>query len=1288
MRLGIGIGLNNFRKTGTGGTGPIISAPSQFTAGQWTLADSPSAGGDTLSLNVTELPSNGGSAITALQYSVGGGAAQTLSGVGTGARLITVLASTAASVELWAVNAIGSGARSTAKVATPTVAAASTLREQIEGLRDGVTPNGAQAGTYKVLGVDALPTGMTYNAGTGAVTIGAAFSGDLSYWDFTGKSLVVQGQIGTISNCKFGEPLGSPAGKLYYVDVYLTGAIDTISYCTFEGPYTFGGSGTAINCRSAGTGASFSAGNIRYMHHNRFVGLTSDHTKINGCADAGGQIIEWNYYGPTVNLPNEPTDYSSGTSYALGYAAKDAATGYVYLSLSDGNVGNPLPVSASKVAATAYWQGVDPHADQITTVAAIGDGITIRRNLFDNTNDPPNALGPYPAIGVTNALRISRNSGTDYLLNRVEIAENVIYKGGLSQAYPIQVYDGGQDNFNGPINFTDNWFGANANGLYFHASSNGWVDAWSNNRDYATDAVIAGPTLRSRTHVIGIMGQSQEEYLLNPGPTYRQITQPTLSASNMIVWNDAGAGPIKTVVSPTTVAAGSVNPAMAAMADFLDFARSGHTFVIADLSVAGTSRFNLFNDADIGRSWSDFAAMLTAVEADAGPLQHVFDRWIGSDSSSAKTFKESFSPFYFKQRWGGSAFALGAANPDAAVYPSVTVDHCLWDYTAATDAKGDGVFTRAGTKLHMLGWPTFNDAPSDVEARNVTTTNAGANITRANQLDRGARDGWLAFYNDSRVQTFAGSFGPSSHIANLNGDVHPITTDPDGQILSMWPLAVAALNASGMTVREPTILATAAAIDGSYVDVTVDLPNGGTLTTLRALESRAAPATEPPHYQPVMGFEIRRVGDADNQRRAVFKTTETSYPAAYRGAVTISDSGTGTAPSRTGKIRITPTTAFSTGDILEFLRGDASASLFDPRDYTAKLWANFPIEHIPSLYDATALYKFPGVAVRPQPAAMALTVSAPDVTAPILSGVSVAKTATTATLAWSTNEANGSAYWLVDTNPTRTSAQVVAGGGSGSGSRAVAATGAQAAFSATGLSAASAYYYHIVHVDAASNASAVSSVGFTTDAAAAAFSSKTDTADAYLTGPSLGSGVVAVTAVFDINLPDGLGTSGAELIEYLSTTFRAVVDFRSGRRGITLTIEDSGGAKIFGSPVVTADGAMPAGRHTFVMSASLDSDGSKTALLNAWVDGVSVYSATPVTSATGLFDSVRTLELLNGSFACDVYEISIYAGTHAQGYTSTGSVTGLTQIRTVSGAAANFNAPSGGLVKAGTDSFT
>ena len=37
MRLGIGIGLNNFRKTGTGGTGPITSTSTQVAQGSVTF---------------------------------------------------------------------------------------------------------------------------------------------------------------------------------------------------------------------------------------------------------------------------------------------------------------------------------------------------------------------------------------------------------------------------------------------------------------------------------------------------------------------------------------------------------------------------------------------------------------------------------------------------------------------------------------------------------------------------------------------------------------------------------------------------------------------------------------------------------------------------------------------------------------------------------------------------------------------------------------------------------------------------------------------------------------------------------------------------------------------------------------------------------------------------------------------------------------------------------------------------------------------------------------------------
>jgi hypothetical protein len=80
------------------------AVPGAFADPGWALADSPSAGGNTLTLTISALPSNGGAAITALQFRVGGAAAQTLSGTGTGARQITVPATTLASVEVRAVN--------------------------------------------------------------------------------------------------------------------------------------------------------------------------------------------------------------------------------------------------------------------------------------------------------------------------------------------------------------------------------------------------------------------------------------------------------------------------------------------------------------------------------------------------------------------------------------------------------------------------------------------------------------------------------------------------------------------------------------------------------------------------------------------------------------------------------------------------------------------------------------------------------------------------------------------------------------------------------------------------------------------------------------------------------------------------------------------------------------------------------------------------------------------------------------------------------------------------------
>jgi hypothetical protein len=111
------MGLSRARASGA------ATVPSAITVGQWTLTDVPSAGGDTLSININALPPNGGSAITALQYRLNGGVATALTGVGTGSRSITVPATALAQIEIRAVNAIGNGAWSDLKSATPTVAA-------------------------------------------------------------------------------------------------------------------------------------------------------------------------------------------------------------------------------------------------------------------------------------------------------------------------------------------------------------------------------------------------------------------------------------------------------------------------------------------------------------------------------------------------------------------------------------------------------------------------------------------------------------------------------------------------------------------------------------------------------------------------------------------------------------------------------------------------------------------------------------------------------------------------------------------------------------------------------------------------------------------------------------------------------------------------------------------------------------------------------------------------------------------------------------------------------------
>jgi hypothetical protein len=468
------------------------------------------------------------------------------------------------------------------------------------------------------------------------------------------------------------------------------------------------------------------------------------------------------------------------------------------------------------------------------------------------------------------------------------------------------------------------------------------------------------------------MGQSEIVYLLQVGGAYSSLTpKPTVTDdTNLTIITQTGTGnaPVTTDVTQAAVNAETVNPAMGAMAAFLDYARPGVRFVVGDGAVAGTGRPSLFDDTTNGtddRLWTDFTSVIAATETEAGgPVRHLIECWYNADASSIGNFINAFWPMYFGTDGAGATFTLGTTHNGAQI------DHCLWDSDAASDALGRGVFTRDDTQWHVLTPMPFHNAPVSPAAELV---NFSENDARLTEPDRQVIIDMAA---NAQAVSVGLTVGPSAHVCKFGGastTIHPDTADKDGQIGFMWPFALALLRASGMTIGEPVISAIEGPSDGSYADLVVDLPNGGTLTTLREFRGGPAYAGLAPHQQEVTGVEISRSGAA---RRPVYRTTETSYPAAHRGTVAITDTGSGT--PRKGRVRITPEMPFAFGDQLSYLRGQATAVLLESRDFN--LYPDFLIEHVPGLYDSAATYPFEGIAVRPYQADLAAPVDPPAFT--------------------------------------------------------------------------------------------------------------------------------------------------------------------------------------------------------------------------------------------------------------------------------------------------------------------
>lgn len=213
------------------GTPPSEVAPSAFEAGDWTAT----AGVEEIELDITALPDDGGSAITALQYRLDGGSWTNLSGTGTGVRTITGLTGAVEyDVQIRAVNAIGSGAASDTKSRTPSASGggggdAEYISESLTSASftvNATRPAGAGAGHYLTAfawgsntSIESLtaPAGWTGGVGVNDENSGCRMftaAGDVSVMTFEGTGLQNVFIIATTAPLRSGD--GQSFVRAYY----------------------------------------------------------------------------------------------------------------------------------------------------------------------------------------------------------------------------------------------------------------------------------------------------------------------------------------------------------------------------------------------------------------------------------------------------------------------------------------------------------------------------------------------------------------------------------------------------------------------------------------------------------------------------------------------------------------------------------------------------------------------------------------------------------------------------------------------------------------------------------------------------------------------------------------------------------------------------------------------------------------------------------------------------------------------------------------------------------------
>ncbi|MBY4895365.1 hypothetical protein KUL25_21600 [Rhodobacteraceae bacterium N5(2021)] len=424
---------------------------------------------------------------------------------------------------------------------------------------------------------------------------------------------------------------------------------------------------------------------------------------------------------------------------------------------------------------------------------------------------------------------------------------------------------------------------------------------------------------------------------------------------------------------PDAIANQDINPGFVAIANLWHLGSGGMPLRMVDGTRSGTDMTDMMDDDETGRNFDEEVAVVKLASVAFGSVSDVVYNWWNAEAGAAQTLWESRAPHFFGVAADGSDFDF-VAN---------TLEHCLID----TTERGFGLLP-LGTKVHMMmpGIKVRNaEGTYDPPQPNYTTDTAGNAITgmiaqngipsyqeRLDFLtDAPAANTGRALISPALVRF--GDYVNGAQLAQpAQSSIHPSITERDGQVLFAQDLGAGLLIAQGY-YDAPVLDRVEWASDGSYADFVYAIPDGATLTTQRIQDAETVPSPRP-HQQDVMGFVIYRNGDTDRTARPVFRTglaDATTYPTAYRGTVTIQDTGTGSGGAREGVVRVTPEEAFANGDVVHFgTDGNyGDFCLHGAPDYDARLYRDGLRAHISAL--ESGLETYPGIPVRAQEIAMA-----------------------------------------------------------------------------------------------------------------------------------------------------------------------------------------------------------------------------------------------------------------------------------------------------------------------------